>query len=42
MNQSGLGPTLWWEEGEEGPEGEEGQEGDEAQEGDIKMDDVEE
>jgi DNA-directed RNA polymerase III subunit RPC8 len=36
MNQSGLGPALWWQEGEEDQEGEEGQEGD------IKMDDAEE
>jgi hypothetical protein len=34
MNQSGLGPTLWWEEAaeEEGEEGEESGEG-EAMEG---------
>lgn len=35
MNFSGLGPTLWWEPGEE--DGEE-----EGEEGDVEMDDAEE
>lgn len=33
MNFSGLGPTLWWEQGEE-------EEGEEEGEGDVDMDDA--
>jgi len=40
MNQSGLGPTLWWEEAAE-EEGEEDEEG-EAADGDVEMEGVEE
>lgn len=36
MNFSGLGPTLWWEPGEEEEGEEEGEEG----EGDVDMDDA--
>lgn len=37
MNQSGLGPTMWWEEAAE----EEGGDG-EAVDGDVEMEDTKE